>query len=201
MVFVLCEMKRNYHMLGLLMSLITQLSSGPVHQKPKQYDFRVELQKMIKYATHLLADTKLLYNDFKNKYPAEGEHKLDTLPVLSGSAADITTLEVTSGLQKLRSDLHSYKNHLDWLKKAAHIVKSPLSNGFHLIHIRTETLANNMENMMTKLKIPYNSTDVPHLPPHSTHWAAVQAGHAIFHDFILFLDWTVRALMVLRNKL
>ncbi|EMP28790.1 hypothetical protein UY3_14088 [Chelonia mydas] len=54
---------------------------------------------------------------------------------------------------------------------------------------------------MSRLNLPRPSDPLPVLPTHGTHWAVVQAGHALFHSLHLYLDWAARALVLIRNKL
>ncbi|MEE6483195.1 hypothetical protein FKM82_013462 [Ascaphus truei] len=150
-------------------------------------------------AKHLLGDTKRLFNNFKAKYPLEGEHKLDTLPVLSMNAVDLSNIQVTTGLTKLTSDLFTYQKHFDWLKKAAHVVRD---HEFTSIHNRIDKLVKKMDHLMIKLNIArVSDPPVPQLPNSTTQWGVVQTGHAIFDHFHLFLDYATRVLVLMRNKL
>uniref|UniRef100_H3A6V0 Interleukin 11 n=1 Tax=Latimeria chalumnae TaxID=7897 RepID=H3A6V0_LATCH len=179
-----------------LLSMCVGLQALP---PPRRVDH--ELDTMVNLAKNILHDTKIAFRQFKLKFPSEGEHRLETLPVLSGSASDLGAIQVTNALSKIDSDLRSYEEHFEWLKKAEVISKAPLEQSITKIHSKTQNLANHIEHLMNRHNIPKSNFSPPQLPPqHATHWSAVHAGHAIFHHFKLFMDWTVRALVVLQNK-
>ncbi|XP_053547002.1 interleukin-11, partial [Bombina bombina] len=168
--------------------------------RPKP-DPKMDFDSILQMAKHLLSDTKHLFHHFKSKYPLEGEHKLDTLPVLSMNAVELSNIQVTTGLTKLSLDLLIYQKHFDWLKKAAHVVR-PLDNEFTIIHNRIDKLVKKMDHLMIKLNIArVSDPPLPQLPNSTTQWSVVQIGHAIFHHFHLFLDYTTRVLVLMRNKL
>ncbi|KAM3923553.1 interleukin-11 [Leptodactylus fuscus] len=152
-------------------------------------------------AKHLLSDTKHLYNNFKTKYPYEGEHKLESLPILSINAAELSTIQIPAGLTKLSSELFIYQKHFDWLKKSAHIVR-PLDHEFTSIHNRIDKLVKKIDLLMTKMNIArVSDPPLPQLPNTTTQWGVVQTGHAIFHHFHLFLDYTTRVVVLMKSKL
>ncbi|XP_063797800.1 interleukin-11 [Pseudophryne corroboree] len=169
--------------------------------RPKPSDPKAEFDSILNMAKHLLIDTKHLYANFKSKYPYEGEHKLESLPVLSINAVELSTIQVPAGLTKLSSELFIYQKHFDWLKKAAHVVR-PLDHEFTSIHNRIDKLVKKVDFLMTKLNIArVSDTPLPQLPNSTTQWGVVQTGHAIFHHFHLFLDYATRVLVLMRNKL
>ncbi|XP_068098305.1 interleukin-11 [Hyperolius riggenbachi] len=169
--------------------------------KPKPTDSKAEFDSILHMAKHLLNDTKHLYTSFKSKYPYEGDHKLESLPVLTHNAAELSTIQVPTGLTKLSSELFIYQKHFDWLKKAAHVVR-PMDHEFIGIHNRIEKLVKKIDSLMAKLNIARASdSPLPQLPTTTSQWGVVQTGHAIFHHFHLFLDYATRALVVMKNKL
>ncbi|XP_069463122.1 interleukin-11 isoform X2 [Ambystoma mexicanum] len=183
-----------------LLSLWEGLQAAPL-LKPKPVEPRAELDSIRKMTNLLLVDTKKLYHHFKAKYPAEGEHKLETLPTLSMNAVDLANIQVASGLAKLSVDLHIYQRHFDWLRKAAHIVR-PLDHEFGTIHNGIEKLNKRMEHLMTKLNLQRPSDPaLPQMPTSVTQWSVVQTGHALFHNFHLFLDWASRVLVVVQARM
>ncbi|XP_066428493.1 interleukin-11 [Eleutherodactylus coqui] len=160
-----------------------------------------EFDSVWSMAKHLLSDTKHMYNNFKTKYPYEGEHKLESLPVLSINAAELSTIQIPAGLTKLSSELFIYQKHFDWLKKAAHIVR-PLDHEFTSIHNRIDKLVKKIDFLMTRMNIArVSDPPLPQLPNTTTQWGVVQTGHAIFHHFHLFLDYTTRVIVLMKNKL
>uniref|UniRef100_A0A8C5PDT8 Interleukin-11 n=1 Tax=Leptobrachium leishanense TaxID=445787 RepID=A0A8C5PDT8_9ANUR len=169
--------------------------------KAKPSDPKVEFENILSLAKHLLSDTKHLHQNFKAKYPLEGEHKLDTLPVLSINAGELSTIQVSNGLAKLSTDLFLYQKHFDWLKKAAHGVR-PMDHEFTSIHNRIDKLVKKIDILMVRLNIVrVSDPPLPQLPNSTTQWNVVQTGHAIFHHFHLFLDYATRVLFLMKNKL
>ncbi|KAG8434035.1 hypothetical protein GDO86_012410 [Hymenochirus boettgeri] len=153
-------------------------------------------------AKHLLKDTKQLYHNFKMKYPSEGEHKMDSLPVLNMNAVEMSNIQIHAGLVKLSSELFIYQKHFDWLKKAAHTFR-PMSFDyeFHAIHNRIEKLMKRIDILMIRHNMPRVSDPiVPQFPNSTNPWGVIQCGHTIFHHFHLFLDYATRVLLLMKNK-
>ncbi|CAJ0940554.1 unnamed protein product [Ranitomeya imitator] len=109
--------------------------------------------------------------------------------------------QISAGLTKLSSELFIYQKHFDWLKKAAHVARH-LDHEFTSIHNRIEKLVKKIDFLMTKMNIARASDPpLPQLPNTTTQWGVVQTGHAIFHHFHLFLDYTTRVVVLMKNKL
>ncbi|XP_034992645.1 interleukin-11 [Zootoca vivipara] len=186
--------------LVVVLSLCEALWGAPA-PRPKPTDFRSEFDSVVHMSRNLLSDAKNLFNHFKNRYPAEGEHKLDTLPVLTMTAVELANIQVSVGLTRLSSDLQCYQRHFEWLRRAAPLLLRPMEHDITLVHTRLERLLKRLEHLMTKLSLSRPNPTLPTLPAHGTHWTAVQAGHAIAHSFHLYLDWASRVLVLIRNKL
>nr|XP_020654447.1 interleukin-11 [Pogona vitticeps] len=184
--------------LVMLLSLCEGLWAAP-GPRPRP-DTRSEFDSVVNLARNLLSDTKNLLHHFKNRYPAEGEHKLETLPVLSMNAVELTNIQVSGGLARLSSDLQCYHRHFEWLRKAASLLR-PMEHDISTVHNRLERLLKRLEHLMTRLNLSKTNDPLPTLPSHGTHWSVVQAGHAIIHSFHLYLDWAARVLVLIRNKL
>ncbi|KAK6468646.1 interleukin-11-like [Huso huso] len=138
----------------------------------------------------------------KSHSDADGDHKLDSLPVLSVSATNLSTAQVKSTLSKLLSDLFSYEKHFDWLRRVSerpHHGHLPKVGGV-LTHIRN--MIASLQHQMIQLNVPRPPPPSPSLPPpHPPVWEAVQTAHAILKSFRLFSDWSVRALLSLSDRL
>ncbi|XP_034613212.1 interleukin-11, partial [Trachemys scripta elegans] len=186
-------------LLVALLSLCEGLQGLPA-PRLKPSDPRADFDSIISLAKNLLSDTKHLFHHFKSRYPAEGEHKMDTLPVLSMSAVELANIQVPGGLARLSADLQNYQKHLEWLRRAGSVLR-PLEPDLGALHARLERLVKRLEHLMSRLNLPRPSDPLPVLPSHGTHWAVVQAGHALFHSLHLYLDWAARALVLIRNKL
>ncbi|XP_067388879.1 interleukin-11 [Emydura macquarii macquarii] len=186
-------------LLVALLSLCEGLGGHPA-LRLKPSDPRADLDSIISLAKNLLSDTKHLFHLFKSRYPAEGEHKMDTLPMLSMSAVELSSIQVPGGLARLSADLQNYQKHVEWLRRAGSVLR-PLELDLGALHARLERLLKRLEHLMFKLSLPRPTDPLPSLPSHGTHWAVVQAGHALFHSLHLYLDWTARALVLIRNKL
>ncbi|XP_063157932.1 interleukin-11 [Candoia aspera] len=183
----------------MLLSLYEGLWAAP-NPRLKPTDPRIEFDSIVILARNLLSDTKTLYSHLKKHFPAEGEHKLETLPVLSMNAVELANIQVSAGLARLTSDLQCYQRHFEWLKKAATLLR-PMEHDIGTVHTRLERLLKRLEHLMTKLNLTLPNDPLPTLPTHGTHWSVVQAGHAIVHSFHLYLDWAARVLVLIRNKL
>ncbi|XP_060548721.1 interleukin-11 [Pantherophis guttatus] len=183
----------------MLLSLYEGLWAAP-NPRLKPTDPRMEFDSIIALTRNLLTDTKTLSNHFKKHFPADGEHKLETLPVLSMNAVELANIQVSAGLVRFASDFQSYQRHFEWLKKSATWLR-PMEHDIGTVHTRLERLLRRLEHLMTKLNITRPNDAFPTLPTHGTHWSVVQAGHAIVHSFHLYLDWAARVLVLIRNKL
>ncbi|XP_030053685.1 interleukin-11 [Microcaecilia unicolor] len=196
-------MKRNsgvYQLVLALWSLYEGMQAIPL-LRTKAHDPRADLDVIVHLTRHLLGDTKKLFHHFKTKYPLEGEHRLETLPTLAMNAVDLSSIQVSPGLTKISSDLLVYQQHFDWLKQMIHAIR-PLERDFNAVHSSIDKLLRKLEHLMAKLNM-LRASEPPTspLPASATHWSVIQSGHAIFHDFHLFLDWAARALVVIRKKL
>ncbi|XP_018081759.1 interleukin-11 [Xenopus laevis] len=177
-----------------VLSLCEGLRAVPL--KPK-----VEFDDLLNMAMHLLRDTKQSYHNFKAKYPSEGEHKLDSLPVVSMNAVEISNVQIHTSLLKLSTDLFIYQKHFDWLRKAAHAIR-PMDHEFNGIHNRIEKLLKKIDLLMIRHHMPRVTEPVaPQLSNSTTPWGVIQSGHAIFRHFHLFLDYATRVLVLMKNKL
>ncbi|XP_071969614.1 interleukin-11 [Engystomops pustulosus] len=193
-------MDKFYQVILTIFSICEGIWSIPF-LKPKPSEPKSEFDSVLNMAKHLLSDTKHLYNNFKIKYPYEGEHKLEGLPVLSINAAEISTIQIPAGLTKLRSELFIYQKHFDWLKKSSHVGR-PLDHEFNSIYNRIDKLVKKIDFLMTKINIARVSDQpLPQLPNTTTQWSLVQTGHAIFHHFHHFLDYAIRVVVLMKNKL
>ncbi|NXT43002.1 IL11 protein, partial [Pelecanoides urinatrix] len=131
----------------------------------------------------------------KSRFPAEGEHKLDSLPVLSMSALELANIQVgdtdtsgggekswrgefgvlrSSGCPWVRGSL------CPWGAKGAWLPPNPDAP----------------PPQLSRLSLPRPSAPQPPLPAPGSPWLAVQAGHALFHSLHLYLDWASRALVL-----
>ncbi|XP_015269874.1 PREDICTED: interleukin-11 [Gekko japonicus] len=110
-------------------------------------DPRAEFDSIVNLARNLLSDTKNLFNHFKNRYPAEGEHKLETLPVLSMNAVELANIQMVklslprpndplptlpshgthwSVVQAGHAIVHSFHLYLDWAARALVLIRNKL---------------------------------------------------------------------------
>ncbi|XP_029440297.1 interleukin-11 [Rhinatrema bivittatum] len=194
-----CVLGGLYQLVLALYGLCEGLQAISIRMKAQES--QADMDAIMKLTKHLLGDTKKLSNHFKASYAVEGEHRLETLPTLAMNAGDLTSIQVSSGLAKISTDLFLYQHHFDWLKQAVHVVR-PLEPEFNSVHNSIDKLLRRLEHLMARLNLVRASEPLPPLLPTSgTDWSVGQSGHAIFHHFHLFLDWAARALVVIRKKL
>ncbi|XP_058678675.1 interleukin-11 [Ammospiza caudacuta] len=85
---------------------------APRPRPPSPPDPRGDLDSVIHLAKALLGDTRALLELLKSRFPAEGEHKMDSLPVLAMSALELPNIQASSLLPRLGSDLLRYQRLL-----------------------------------------------------------------------------------------
>ncbi|XP_053908367.1 interleukin-11 [Cuculus canorus] len=163
-------------------------------------DPRVDLDSIVSLAKALLSDTKAFLALLKSRFPAEGEHKLESLPVLSMSALELANIQAAAALGRLSSDLQRYRALLEWLRRGGAALR-PLEPELAALQARLERLVRRLDHLLSRLALPRPAAPPPPPPPPPSPWAAVQAAHAIFQGLHLHLDWASRALVLLRNKL
>ncbi|XP_033928304.1 interleukin-11 [Melopsittacus undulatus] len=159
-----------------------------------------ELEAVVSLAKGLLGDTRALLGVLKSRFPAEGEHKLDSLPVLSMSALELGNIQAASALSRLSSDLLRYRRHVDWLRRAGPALRM-LEPELGALLARLERLGRSLDLLLSRLSLPKPTAPQTPLPAPVSPWAAVRAGHAVLQSLHLYLDWASRALLLLRNKL
>ncbi|XP_030366625.1 interleukin-11 [Strigops habroptila] len=172
--------------------------AGP--PRPRPPDPRTELDAIVSLAKALLSDTKAFLALLKSRFPAEGEHKLDSLPVLSMSALELANIQAAAALARLSADLQRYRRHLEWLRRAGPALR-PLEPELGALLARLERLGRSLDLLLSRLSLPRPSAPQTPLPAPGSPWAVVRAGHAVLQSLHLYLDWASRALVLLRNKL
>ncbi|XP_028677883.1 interleukin-11 [Erpetoichthys calabaricus] len=173
---------------------LTGVTSAPFRFHP---DFDV----LVNHAQALLKESKQALHLLKKVSSLEGEHKLESLPVLAASATDMSNIQVKATLSKLLSDLRAYEKHIEWVKATSekhHHVQLPK---MHAVLSRLQNFAGSLEHQIVKLGLVPPKSPSPALPPlNSNTWSVIQASHAILQNLRLFSDWAVRALLALTGK-
>ncbi|XP_015706049.1 interleukin-11 [Coturnix japonica] len=184
-------------LLGLYPGLCPSLPPAP---RPRPPDPRADLDGVVSLAKALLSDTKAFLLQLRSRFPAEGEHKLDSLPSLSMSALELSNIQPPGALSRLSSDLQRYQRHLEWLRRSGPALR-PLEAELGALHSRMERLLRRLDHLLSRLSLSRPNDPHPALPPPGSPWAAVQAAHAVLRGLHLHLDWASRALVLLRNRL
>ncbi|NXX45135.1 IL11 protein, partial [Tricholaema leucomelas] len=117
----------------------------PRLQRPP--DPRAELESIISLAKALLSDTKDFLALLKSRFPAEGEHKLESLPVLSMSAVELANIQ-PAGLSRLSGDLQRYRRLLEWLRRAGAGGGLRLEPELGALQARLERLLRRLEGLV-----------------------------------------------------
>ncbi|KAJ8787054.1 hypothetical protein J1605_005935 [Eschrichtius robustus] len=173
---------------------------GPPRASP---DPRAELDSAVLLTRSLLADTRQLAAQLRDKFPADGDHNLDSLPTLAMSAGALGALQLPGVLTRLRADLFSYLRHVQWLRRAGGPSLRTLEPDLGALQARLDRLLRRLQLLMSRLALPQAPPDppAPPLPPPASPWGGVRAAHAILGGLHLTLDWAVRGLLLLKTRL
>lgn len=136
---------------------------GPPRASP---DPRAELDSTVLLTRSLLADTRQLTAQLKDKFPAEGDHNLDSLPTLAMSAGALGALQLPGVLTRLRADLLSYLRHVQWLRRAGGTSLKTLEPELGALQARLDRLLRRLQLLMSRLALPQAPPDPP-APPGS----------------------------------
>ncbi|XP_058530510.1 interleukin-11 isoform X1 [Ochotona princeps] len=173
---------------------------GPPRAAP---DPRAELDSTVLLTRSLLADTRQLAAQLRDKFPAEGDHNLDSLPTLAMSAGALGALQLPGVLTRLRADLLSYLRHVQWLRKAGGPSLKTLEPELGALQARLDRLLRRLQLLTSRLALPQAPPDppAPPLAPPASAWGGIRAAHAILGGLHLTLDWAVRGLLLLKTRL
>ncbi|XP_039100020.1 interleukin-11, partial [Hyaena hyaena] len=173
---------------------------GPPRASP---DPRAELDSAVLLTRSLLADTRQLAAQLRDKFPADGDHNLDSLPTLAMSAGALGALQLPGVLTRLRADLLSYLRHVQWLRRAGGPSLRTLEPELGSLQARLDRLLRRLQLLMSRLALPQAPPDppAPPLAPPASAWGGIRAAHAILGGLHLTLDWAVRGLLLLKTRL
>ncbi|XP_027950902.1 interleukin-11 [Eumetopias jubatus] len=173
---------------------------GPPRASP---DPRAELDSAVLLSRSLLADTRQLAAQLRDKFPADGDHSLDSLPTLAMSAGALGALQLPGVLTRLRADLFSYLRHVQWLRRAGGPSLRTLEPELGALQARLDRLLRRLQLLMSRLALPQAPPDppAPPLAPPASAWGGIRAAHAILGGLHLTLDWAVRGLLLLKTRL
>ncbi|XP_030863408.1 interleukin-11 isoform X1 [Gorilla gorilla gorilla] len=182
----------------------TTVAPGPPPGPPRvSPDPRAELDSTVLLTRSLLADTRQLAAQLRDKFPADGDHNLDSLPTLAMSAGALGALQLPGVLTRLRADLLSYLRHVQWLRRAGGSSLKTLEPELGTLQARLDRLLRRLQLLMSRLALPQPPPDppAPPLAPPSSAWGGIRAAHAILGGLHLTLDWAVRGLLLLKTRL
>uniref|UniRef100_A0A673V2T3 Interleukin-11 n=2 Tax=Suricata suricatta TaxID=37032 RepID=A0A673V2T3_SURSU len=139
----------------------------------------------------------------RDKFPADGDHNLDSLPTLAMSAGALGALQLPGVLTRLRADLLSYLRHVQWLRRAGGASLRTLEPELGALQARLDRLLRRLQLLMSRLALPQAPPDppAPPLAPPASAWGGIRAAHAILGGLHLTLDWAVRGLLLLKTRL
>uniref|UniRef100_F6WK43 Interleukin-11 n=1 Tax=Callithrix jacchus TaxID=9483 RepID=F6WK43_CALJA len=194
------------HLVVVVLSLWpdTAVAPGPPPGPPRASpDPRAELDSTVLLTRSLLADTRQLAAQLRDKFPADGDHNLDSLPTLAMSAGALGALQLPGVLTRLRADLLSYLRHVQWLRRAGGSSLKTLEPELGTLQARLDRLLRRLQLLMSRLALPQPPPDppAPPLAPPSSAWGGIRAAHAILGGLHLTLDWAVRGLLLLKTRL
>lgn len=180
------------------------VAPGPPAGSPRvSSDPRADLDSAVLLTRSLLADTRQLAAQMRDKFPADGDHSLDSLPTLAMSAGTLGSLQLPGVLTRLRVDLMSYLRHVQWLRRAGGPSLKTLEPELGALQARLERLLRRLQLLMSRLALPQAAPDQPVIPlgPPASAWGSIRAAHAILGGLHLTLDWAVRGLLLLKTRL
>ncbi|XP_049477436.1 interleukin-11 isoform X1 [Panthera uncia] len=146
---------------------------------------------------------KASFSPQRDKFPADGDHNLDSLPTLAMSAGALGALQLPGVLTRLRADLFSYLRHVQWLRRAGGPSLRTLEPELGALQARLDRLLRRLQLLMSRLALPQAPPDppAPPLAPPASAWGGIRAAHAILGGLHLTLDWAVRGLLLLKTRL
>ncbi|XP_048185562.1 interleukin-11 [Perognathus longimembris pacificus] len=177
---------------------------GPPSGSPRApADPRAEVDSAVLLTRSLLADTRQLAAQLRDKFPADGDHSLDSLPTLAMSAGALGALQLPGVLMRLRVDLLSYLRHVQWLRRAGGPSLRTLEPELGALQTRLDLLLRRLQLLVSHLALPQALPDQPLAPlgPPASPWGSIRAAHAILGGLHLTLDWAVRGLLLLKTRL
>ncbi|XP_019566481.2 interleukin-11 [Rhinolophus sinicus] len=177
---------------------------GPPPGPPRaSADPRAELDSAVLLSRSLLADTRQLAAQLRDKFPADGDHNLDSLPTLAMSAGALGALQLPGVLTRLRADLFSYLRHVQWLRRVGGPSLKTLEPELGGLQARLDRLLRRLQLLMSRLALPQAPPEppAPPLAPPASAWGGIRAAHAILGGLHLTLDWAVRGLLLLKTRL
>ncbi|GAB1291501.1 Interleukin-11 [Apodemus speciosus] len=180
------------------------VAPGPPAGSPRvSSDPRADLDSTVLLTRSLLADTRQLAAQMRDKFPADGDHNLDSLPTLAMSAGTLGSLQLPGVLTRLRVDLMSYLRHVQWLRRAGGPSLKTLEPELGALQARLERLLRRLQLLTSRLALPQATPDqpVPPLGPPASAWGSIRAAHAVLGGLHLTLDWAVRGLLLLKTRL
>ncbi|XP_056652563.1 interleukin-11 isoform X1 [Monodelphis domestica] len=170
---------------------------------PGAGESRAELDSAVLLSRGLLRDTRQLAAQLKAKFPAEGDHSLETLPTPGMSLGAMGALQLPSVLTRLRTDLLCYLWHVHWLRRAGGPALRSLDPELGALQVRLDRLLKRLQMLMARLSLPKPPPEAPAPPlaPPGSTWGGIQAAHAVLGGLHLTLDWAVRGLLLLKARL
>ncbi|OBS66795.1 hypothetical protein A6R68_04687, partial [Neotoma lepida] len=212
-----------YHLVLVVLSLWPDraVAPGPPSGSPRvSPDPRADLDSAVLLTRSLLADTRQLAAQMhlktrrawgppqqlpfhqRDKFPADGDHNLDSLPTLAMSAGTLGSLQLPGVLTRLRVDLMNYLRHVQWLRRAGGPSLKTLEPELGALQARLDRLLRRLQLLMSRLALPQATPDQPTVPlgPPASAWGSIRAAHAILGGLHLTLDWAVRGLLLLKTR-
>ncbi|XP_022539166.2 interleukin-11 [Astyanax mexicanus] len=122
------------------------------------------------------------------------EHKLHSLPIIHFRPQDLATVEMNTTLTQLSSGLHSFKLHFDWLLHWEDQAGLETHKSKEIDH-QIQNINNLLHKQMPELPLPNTTLN---LPPPSSAWDMFQTSAVVHRRLLLFCDWYLRALRVLK---
>ncbi|MBZ3871231.1 Interleukin-11 [Sciurus carolinensis] len=182
---------------------------GPPRVPP---DPRADLDSAVLLTRSLLADTRQLAAQLRDKFPAEGDHNLDSLPTLAMSAGALGALQRDKFPAEGDHNLDSLPTlamsagalgALQWLRRAGGPSLKTLEPELGALQARLDRLLRRLQLLMSRLALPQTAPDppAPPLAPPASAWGGIRAAHAILGGLHLTLDWAVRGLLLLKTRL
>ncbi|XP_062891065.1 interleukin-11-like [Mobula hypostoma] len=184
------------HWLSSLLGLLTLAMGLSTHPTPSHSSKATvaEVATVLHTKVHQLLS--LYVKDLLQGAILKGDHRLPSLPLLSGSATDLDSVQADVSLPAIQSSLRTYEAHLVWLRDNKLIQRTNLTHKITEVLRLLQSLAFRVEDEMQKLNLPRQPTTSFALTV-TKNWPTLRAGYIILRDLRIFLNKSAHELLEL----
>ncbi|XP_029976544.1 interleukin-11-like [Salarias fasciatus] len=181
----------------LLAELFVRSSSRPTPSTPLCGTFR----SMIHHVDKLMNLSRKLHDltEDEVKHFGDVHHRLDSLPEIHHTSADIRLLQVNESLSQLYAHTQSFKLHIDWLKTARENV-SASSQSIEGASSHLQGLSDFLKASLQHMGEEAPQSTPPSLPVVSSAFDALIFSMEMSNRLQVFCDWSKRVLHHIKKQ-